>query len=130
MENNAIVKNFKLIEKEHNQLEEDHDHNVTLFAGVLNEHRQKIKELEEKNEKVYNWAKKVTARLDALENPTGPNLRADAWSKDEVAYLKEKLTRVPKLRPLILLMVEEWESKFGVKRSYDSMRKKWARLNK
>jgi hypothetical protein len=130
MENNTIVKNFKLIEKEHNQLEEDHDHNVTLFTGTLNEHRQRIEELEEKNEKLYNWAKKVAARLTALENPTGPNLRADAWSKEEVAYLTERLTRVPKLRPLILLMVEEWEEKFNVTRSYDSMRKKWARLNK
>ena len=90
----------------------------------------KIRELEEKNEGLYEWAKKVNARLALLENPASQNLRADAWSKEEIAYLKEKLTRVPKLRPVILNMLEDWEDKFDTTRSYDAIRKKWTRLNK
>ena len=85
---------------------------------------ERIEQLEEKNEILKEWTKTVTARLRLLENPASENLRQDAWSKEEVAYAREKLTRVAKPRPVILTMVDEWEEKFDTTRTYDSIRKK------
>ena len=98
----------------------------------------KIKELEGRQDKFYEQAKKVLKRLDdaetrlkTLEEPTTKaNLKSDAWTKDEIDYLKLRLTKVEKLRPIILTMEEEWLDNFGRSRSYDAIRKKWQRVNK
>lgn len=87
-------------------------------------------ELEVKIDKLYEWAKAVTKRLEVLENPTKSNLSSSAWSKEEKEYLRAKLTGVPKLRPIIIGLEAEWANIFPNKRSYDAIRRKWSNMNR
>jgi len=89
---------------------------------------QRIEELEEKLAKVYEWAKKVTARLDALEEPRVSNLSATAWSKEEQEFLMAEVKGLNPIRPRLLELAQEWEKLFQRTRSYEALRKKYNRL--
>jgi hypothetical protein len=89
---------------------------------------QRVKELEEKLDKMYNWAKKVTERLEALEEPKQSNLTAPGWSKEESVYLMQEVKGLNPIRPRLLELTQEWEKLFQRTRSYEALRKKYNRL--
>jgi len=98
---------------------------------------EQYNELLTKMDKFYEWAKKINQRVTQLEaTHTGPisNLpNSTLWTEEEVEYLTSKLKSTNAnrsvLRPKILDLEQEWQSRFGHRRSYDSIRKKWNRLN-
>lgn len=92
-------------------------------------------ELEEKITKLYAWAKKTNARLDALEasgqslpNTQSNLVNAVLWSKEEQDFLKESLDKVNPVRPKLLELENQWQNLFGHSRSYEALRKKYKRL--
>ena len=89
---------------------------------------ERIAELEEKLGKVYEWAKKVTARLEALEEPKQSNLTAAAWSKDEEKHLMQEVKGLNPIRPRLLELEQEWPGLFDRERSAGALRKKYNRL--
>ena len=109
---------------------------------------QKITELEDKLEKMYTWAKSEFERLNdtitelensidedlqtlatAIDKPKPKNNKpSNLWSDEEKSFLTQKLTGCKTPRPVLISLVEKWEDKFGRARSYDSLRKMWARL--
>jgi len=101
----------------------------------------KVKELEEKLEKLHLWANKkindLEDRIDgdlrtlaeAITKPKPKNNRpSNLWSDEEKQYLSERLTGLKTPRPILISLSENWEEKFGKPRSYDSLRKMWSRL--
>ncbi len=89
---------------------------------------ERLQELEEKLTKVYAWAKKVQARLDALEAPQASNLTAVGWSKEEEQYLMQEVKGLNPIRPRLLELEVEWEKLFSRTRSAGALRKKYNRL--
>jgi hypothetical protein len=89
---------------------------------------ERIAELEAKLGKVYEWAKKVTARLEALEEPKQSNLTAAAWSKDEEKHLMQEVKGLNPIRPRLIELEQEWPGLFDRERSAGALRKKYNRL--
>ena len=89
---------------------------------------ERIKELEEKLDKVYAWAKKVTVRLDELEKPKSSNLTSASWSKEEEEYLMQEVKGLNPIRPRLLELEKEWNKLFERERSSGALRKKYNRL--
>jgi len=112
----------------------------------------RITELEDKFEKLLSWTKnefdKMEAYVDELDTAVQTDLRTIAeafeelekpkkntnnkpsnlWSDEETDYLIQRLTGCKTPRPVLISLAEKWEEKFSKARSYDSLRKKWARL--
>ena len=97
---------------------------------------QRTTELEEKVTKLLAWAKKterlvfdLEKEVEELQIPKKKNNSvANLWSDEEKSFLVSKLTGVKTPRPVLISLVEKWEDKFNRQRSYDSLRKMWARL--
>ena len=89
---------------------------------------ERIEELESKLDKVYAWAKKVSARLDALEGPKPSNLTSASWSKEEEDYLMQEVKGLSVIRPRLLELEADWEKNFSRARSAGALRKKYNRL--
>jgi len=98
---------------------------------------ERVQELEDKVEKLLAWAKAKATKIDELEEeiltlkaPKHNLTKSNLWSKEETDYLLQRLTGCEVPRPVLVSLAEKWEEKFSKPRSYDSLRKKWARLNK
>ena len=89
---------------------------------------QRIKELEAKLDKVYEWAKRATIRLEELEKPRASNLTSATWSKEEEEYLMQEVKGLNPIRPRLLELEQEWNKLFGRERSSGALRKKYNRL--
>jgi len=89
---------------------------------------QRIKELEAKLDKVYEWAKRAAIRLDELEKPRASNLTSATWSKEEEEYLMQEVKGLNPIRPRLLELEQEWNKLFGRERSSGALRKKYNRL--
>ena len=89
---------------------------------------QRIKELEAKLDKVYEWAKRAAIRLDELEAPKASNLTAAGWSKDEEKHLMKEVKGLNPIRPRLIELEQEWPKLFDRERSAGALRKKYNRL--
>ena len=89
---------------------------------------QRIKELEAKLDKVYEWAKRATIRLEELEKPRASNLTSATWSKEEEEYLMQEVKGLNPIRPRLLELEKEWNKLFERERSSGALRKKYNRL--
>lgn len=86
-------------------------------------------EMEDKINKLYTWALKVNARLEALETKKS-NLQSSTWTKEEEEYLIESTEGIKTFRPVLLELEESWPKLFDKTRSYDALRKKLNRLKR
>jgi len=112
------------------ELEAHMDEQLVIFGDLYNRHREEIRELKERNEKLLKWAKVVVERLDELENPT-PKVTTSGpqkWTQAEEDYLWEEARLSQTLADTLHALANQWPTLFKKTRTYISLRKKFNRL--